>query len=208
MFVIYLLVGSDMKREDNQQTRDHILEVAREEFFSKGFGAASINTIVDAADVTKPTVYYHFKNKEGLFNALVTESYNRCYENRQGAVDETLKVSEQIAQVIAADFDFCLKQPALVRFLLAQTFNLPGEHENDLTEIHYRDYEFFRALVERGNASGEFDCPDTLSAALALQGIIDINIVAYLKMNHEQEFLSLERAKAVAKMFLDGIRGE
>lgn len=196
-----------MRRESNQQTREHILEVARQEFFSKGFGAASINTIVDAADVTKPTVYYHFKNKEGLFNALVTESYDRCYENRRGAVDESLPVAEQIAQTIAADFEFCLRQPELVRFLLAQTFNLPGESENDLTEIHYRDYEFFRDLIERGNAAGEFDCADTLSAALALQGIIAINIVSFLKMGHEKDFLCAERARALAETFLHGIAG-
>jgi len=195
-----------MKKESNQQTREHILEVARKEFFNKGFGAASINTIVEAADVTKPTVYYHFKNKEGLFSALVAESYDRCYEHRRGAVDETLSVAEQIEQVIAADFDFCLRQPELVRFLLAQTFNLPGESENDLTEIHYRDYEFFRDLIERGNASGEFVCPDTLSAALALQGIIDINIVSFLKMNHDPDFLSPGRAKEITKMFLHGIK--
>lgn len=196
-----------MKKESNQQTREHILEVARKEFFNKGYGAASINTIVDAADVTKPTVYYHFKNKEGLFNALVAESYDRCYENRKNALDETLPVGEQLVQTIAADFDFCLCQPELVRFLLAQTFNLPGESEIDLTEIHYRDYEFFRELIERGNASGEFDCADTLSAALALQGIIDINIVSYLKMNHETDFLSPARARTLAGTFLNGING-
>jgi AcrR family transcriptional regulator len=194
-----------MQKDSNQQTKDHILEVARKEFFNKGFGAASINTIVDAADVTKPTVYYHFKNKEGLFKALVAESYDRGYENRRTAVDETRPVGEQIAQVIAADFDFCLRQPELVRFLLAQTFNVPGESENDLTEILYRDYEFFRRLIERGNASGELNCADEMSAALALQGIIDINIVSFLKMNHDPDFLSPERARAIAETFLHGI---
>jgi AcrR family transcriptional regulator len=194
-----------MQKESNQQTKEHILEVARKEFFSKGYGAASINTIVDAADVTKPTVYYHFKNKEGLFNALVAESYDRCYENRKNAVDDALPISKQIAQVISADFEFCLRQPELVRFLLAQTFNVPGEYENDLTEILYRDYEFFRELIERGNASGEFDCPDAMSAALALQGIIDINIVSFLKMNHDPEFLSAARAGEITRTFLHGI---
>jgi len=194
-----------MQKESNQQTREHILEVARKEFFNKGYGAASINTIVDAADVTKPTVYYHFKNKEGLFKALVAESYDRGYENRKQAVDEALPIDEQIARVVAADFEFCLRQPELVRFLLAQTFNLPGESESDLNEILYRDYEFFRDLIERGNASGELRCPDPMSAALALQGIIDINIVSFLKMNHDPDFLSAERARAIAETFLYGI---
>ena len=87
-------------------------------------------------------------------------------------------------------------------------FSLPGESENDLTEIHYRDYEFFRDLIERGNASGEIVCPDTLSAALALQGIIDINIVSFLKMNHDPDFLSRERAREITKTFLHGIGGK
>lgn len=194
-----------MEKDSNQQTKEHILEVARKEFFNKGYGAASINTIVDAADVTKPTVYYHFKNKEGLFKALVAESYDRAYQNRRAAVDEKLPVGAQIAQTIAADFEFCLRQPELVRFLLAQTFNLPGEDSHDLTEILYRDYEFFRELIERGNSAGEFDCADPMSAALALQGIIDINIVSFLKMNHEPAFLSAERAREIAETFLHGI---
>lgn len=194
-----------MQKENIQETREHILEVARKEFFNKGYGAASINTIVDAADVTKPTVYYHFKNKEGLFKALVEESFERMFETRRTALDENLSIEKQIAQVIASDFDFCLKQPELVRFLLSQTFNLPGESDNDLTEIHYRDYEFFRQLIERGNESGELNCKDTISAALALQGIIDINIVSFLKMNHEKDFLSPKRAREITKMFLSGI---
>ncbi|MEO6589516.1 MAG: TetR/AcrR family transcriptional regulator [Pyrinomonadaceae bacterium] len=194
-----------MQKEINQETREHILEVASKEFFSKGYGAASINTIVDAADVTKPTVYYHFKNKEGLFKVLVEESYERMFDIRRKAVNEKLSIEKQIAQTIASDFDFCLKQPELVRFILAQTFDLPGETKNDLTEIHYRDYEFFRDLIERGNERGELNCKDTISAALALQGIIDINIVSFLKMNHDTDFLSPKRAKKITKMFLNGI---
>lgn len=196
-----------MKRESIEQTKEHILGAAQKEFFTKGYGAASINTIVDAADVTKPTVYYHFKNKEGLFNALVEECYERGYENRLNAINEDLPIDKQIAQVIAADFDFCLKQPELVRFVLAQTFSLPGESGNDLTEIHYRDYEFFRDLIERGNVRGELLCADTVSAALALQGIIDINIASFLKMRHEPDFLSRERAREITEMFLHGING-
>jgi AcrR family transcriptional regulator len=194
-----------MINENTGQTREHILEVSRKEFFTKGYGGASINTIVEAADVTKPTVYYYFKNKEGLFNALVEESYFRCYENRCQAVEDTLPIAEQIARVITADFDFCLKQPELVRFVLAQTFNLPDESAINLTEIHYRDYQFFHDLIDRGNQRGELNCRDTSSAAIALQGIIDINIVSFLKMNHDEEFLSPQRAGEITRTFLYGI---
>lgn len=194
-----------MSKESVKATKEHILEVARREFFSKGYEGASINTIVAAARITKPTVYYHFKNKENLFRALLHESYDHCLQNRRSALNEKLPFSEQVASVISADFRFCLASPELVRFVLAQTFALPGESEFDLTEVHYRDYRFFFDLIESGNLSGEINCRDVMSAALSLQGIIDINIVSFLKMDHEADFLSDKRAYSIAETFLNGI---
>jgi len=85
-----------MLKDNVQHTKEHILEIAREQFFKKGYAATSINTIVDAADVTKPTVYYHFKSKEGLFAALVDEAYDRCFEHRRQSVDENSATTEAI----------------------------------------------------------------------------------------------------------------
>jgi TetR/AcrR family transcriptional regulator len=193
------------KKESTEQTKKHILEVARAEFFKKGYAAASINTIVDAASVTKPTVYYHFKNKEGLFLALVKEAYSDCYEHRRAAVDEKAAASEQIRQVVAADFAFCLKQPELVQFVLSLSFSLPEEQGIDLRQIHQRDYEFYKSVIDKGLETGEFHCKDVVAAALALQGVIAINIMSYLKMGHTPDFLSEKHAAAVTQVLLEGI---
>lgn len=194
-----------MIKDTVQDTKEHILEIAREQFFKKGYAATSINTIVDAADVTKPTIYYHFKNKEGLFAALVDEAYDRCFEHRRQSVDENSATTEQLFQVISADFDFCLTQPELLRFVLSLTFTLPEEHGIEFKSKHLRDYEFFYALIERGIQSGELHCDDIMSAALGLQGIIAVNIMSFLEMKHEPYFLSPERARKVANIFIGGI---
>lgn len=187
------------------QTKKHILEVARVEFFKKGYAATSINAIVDAANITKPTVYYHFKNKEGLFAALVEEAYNDCYENRRAKVKTDSTASEQIFQVISADFGFCLAEPKLVHFVLSLTFPLPDEQTVDLQPIHLRDYEFFKQIIERGLEREEIKPISTVTAALALQGTIAINIMSFLKMRHDADFLSETRAREVAEVFLSGI---
>lgn len=194
-----------MQMKNIQQTKAHILEIAREQFFKKGYAATSINTIVDAASVTKPTVYYHFKNKEGLFAALVEEAYDRCFEHRAGAVDENAAASEKIYQIVEADFSFCLSQPELLRFVLSLTFALPDEHGINVKTKHLRDYEFFFRLIQQGIDGGELHCRDTASAALALQGIIAVNIMSFLEMGHEPEFLAPTRARDVADIFLGGI---
>ena len=191
--------------KSTEQTKAHILEVAREQFFKKGYAATSINDIIDLCDVTKPTVYYHFKNKAGLFAALVEQAYHDAYEQRREQVDQNAAAVEQIRQVVQADFAFCLAQPELVQFVLSLSFPLPDEQAIDLRQIHQRDYEFFREIIERGTASGELNCADTVSAALMLQGAIAINIMSFLKMKHDADFLSPERAREVADALLDGI---
>ena len=190
------------------ETRNHIMDVARSQFFKTGYAGTSINSIVDATKFTKPTVYYHFKNKAELFAALVHDAYDRCFEHRRKAVDPLLSVSEQLCQVIKADFAFCLATPDLVRFVVALTFALPDDHSIDLSAIHKRDHEFFRSLIERGMSTGEFNSVDAGDAAIALQGIIAINIMSYLKMGHPPEFLSSTRARDAANVLLQGIAGK
>ncbi len=51
--------------------RDRLLDVALQLFAKKGFEATSVREIASAAEVTKPTLYYYFKSKEGLYLELV-----------------------------------------------------------------------------------------------------------------------------------------
>lgn len=48
-------------------TATRIIETALRLFMQRGYRAVSINDIVRAADVTKPTLYYHFPDKEELY---------------------------------------------------------------------------------------------------------------------------------------------
>src|SRR6185369_5769364 len=51
--------------------RDRLLNVALQLFAQKGFESTSVREIASAAEVTKPTIYYYFKSKEGLYLELL-----------------------------------------------------------------------------------------------------------------------------------------
>jgi AcrR family transcriptional regulator len=57
-----------MKKSD--QTKEKILAAALDEFASKGFAGTRVDQIAQAAGVNKAMIYYHFANKEELFNEL------------------------------------------------------------------------------------------------------------------------------------------
>lgn len=52
------------------KTKEHLMLVALETFYRKGIARTSLNEIAQAAGVTRGALYWHFKNKEDLFDAL------------------------------------------------------------------------------------------------------------------------------------------
>jgi AcrR family transcriptional regulator len=57
-----------------QERREEILDAAERLFEAKGFDAASTNDILDAVGIARGTLYYHFKSKEEIMDAVVERS--------------------------------------------------------------------------------------------------------------------------------------
>jgi len=65
-------------RPKSEEKRDAIIDAASDLFLGRGLRATSMDAVADQANVSKQTVYSHFKNKEELFREVVVtkvESY-------------------------------------------------------------------------------------------------------------------------------------
>ena len=62
-------------KEEAYQTRCNLLDAALTVFYERGVAQASLDEIAKAAGVTRGTLYWHFKNKEDLFEALFQIHY-------------------------------------------------------------------------------------------------------------------------------------
>ncbi len=59
-----------------EQTNKVLLQnTAARLFSSNGYDAVGIQKIVDCAKVTKPTLYYYFKSKQGLLDAIFSDHF-------------------------------------------------------------------------------------------------------------------------------------
>ncbi len=61
---------------DNHPTKKRILEAAGEIFGTKGFKDATIRTIAKDAKVNIAAINYHFRDKEGLYGAVLEEVFH------------------------------------------------------------------------------------------------------------------------------------
>jgi AcrR family transcriptional regulator len=63
------------RAEKKARTREDIVAAARRVFLARGFHAASLDEIADAAGYTKGAVYSNFAGKDDLFLAVLDERY-------------------------------------------------------------------------------------------------------------------------------------
>src|SRR5437660_10208662 len=98
-------------RAGTSEVARHVARVAARLFAARGYDATPVRAIVEAAGVTKPTLYYHFGSKEGLAQALVTVPLTRLAERMRAIVEGPGDPVGALAEVVEAQFDFCRDDP-------------------------------------------------------------------------------------------------
>ena len=58
-------------KEAAQETRSRILDTAEQVFLQKGVSHTTLDDLAAAAGVTRGAIYWHFRNKADLFNAML-----------------------------------------------------------------------------------------------------------------------------------------
>ena len=61
------------------KTRQHLLNAALEVFWREGVTRASLQAIAQQAGVTRGALYWHFKNKEDLFESMIEQQICRFF---------------------------------------------------------------------------------------------------------------------------------
>lgn len=87
--------------KEAEERRNEILDAADELFGQKGFDGTSTNDILEKVGIARGTLYYHFKSKEDIMDALI-ERYNvRLLSVAQEiAADRSIPVIERIVRVV------------------------------------------------------------------------------------------------------------
>ncbi len=89
--------------KEAQERRNEILDVAEHLFMKKGFDGTSTNDILQAVGIARGTLYYHFKSKEDIMDALIDRmSENLLKKARISADDRAISVHERLISVIMA----------------------------------------------------------------------------------------------------------
>ena len=178
-------MGSRERRErERADTRQRILDAAREMFVDEGYEATTMRAIAERIEYTPTAIYHHFQNKEALLTELCAVDFRslaRVFQ-RIGRVTDPVERLDRIGQ---AYVEYALKNPMHYRFMFmavrppvlpeAQEYVRHGDPGEDA-------YAFLRQTCAEAIAAGRFrpdyDDPDELAQILwaGMHGIVSLQI--------------------------------
>jgi len=89
--------------KDADQRKNEILDAAETLFTLKGFDKTSTNEILEAVGIARGTLYYHFKSKEDIMDALIERHTSRLLKAaKEIAEDKSKPVYDRIIQSVRA----------------------------------------------------------------------------------------------------------
>jgi TetR/AcrR family transcriptional regulator len=183
--------------------RQRLLDCALVLFSLRGYDAVGVREVVEAAGVTKPTLYHYFQSKRGLLDALLERDAGRLYSEIMNRAAYRGDLVLTLENILKTYFSFAQSNSAYYRMQLGMYFSAPDSEGNQairpyaLAQHRLLEEIFTQAVEDHGNLRGRH-----ARYAAAFLGVTNAMIGLYL--NEEIE-LTDELVHQTIHQFMHGI---
>jgi TetR/AcrR family transcriptional regulator len=188
----------------NGSVRQRLLEGAAELFTQKGYAATTVREIVAAAGVTKPVLYYYFRNKEGIYLELMRGSFAKMDDLLAGSREDLGTVTQRVLRLCDRLYSLFMEHVKVARVMYAIYY---GPHQGapffDFDAYHNKFREALQRLMEEGIRQGEFRKGNPEEMAWAIIGAV--NVAMEVHLTHSEWALGSEGLARVLGLIFQGI---
>ena len=127
------------------ERRAQLLGVARRLFARDGYRGASMESIAEAAGVTKPVLYQHFSSKRALYESLLANELGRLTQELETAFSQAGGNEERLRRGFGAYVDFVDRNEDAFRLLFTEALGLDADFQEQVAQ--FRRWVAGRAAV-------------------------------------------------------------
>jgi len=168
--------GSDNTSRADSEER--VLTSAVRLFSARGYDGTSIREIIEDAGVTRPVLYYYFKNKEDLFCQIIEREFERHYRSLDDIIAAHTACRACLHALVTHVFARVEESPETVRmmvrfFLASPDTKLRLDREQLEAERIGRIVQIMQAGLDRG----EILEGDAVTLAVVFSGLVDMHVM-------------------------------
>jgi len=159
---------------------NRILETALELFSERGYDGTSVREICEAAHITKPTLYYFYGNKDGVFRALVLGALEEVRHEVELGLAASGPLVERLKLITRGFFVRINAQPKLWRFIQASLWMPSLAQVDDMHHIYVDMCQRIASAMQQAEAAGELQPGPAATRMLVLTGGISEALCNFL----------------------------
>ena len=178
-------MGVKERRErEKSETRDKILDAARELFVTEGYDGVSMRRVAEKIEYSPTAIYVHFADKNELFRELCHQDYARLAEVFQGSAVPIDPV-ERLKQIGRTYIDFGVHYPNHYRFMFMTPHPAMEPNEDECEKKGNPELDAYAFLkwavqqaIDAGRLREELVDAELVSQTVwaAVHGVISLNI--------------------------------
>lgn len=154
------------------ETRAMILAAAERVFAKAGLDGARIDAIAAAAGVNKALLYYYFKSKDGLYEAVMEDHFREFNRQALAVLEAPEAAGAVLLRYVSLYFDFISTRRRYAA-LYQQLMTTRGRPLERLARKYLVPRNTaFNKLLERGVRTGEFRRADARHTAMSVVSLI------------------------------------
>lgn len=204
----------DRRKREKDQRRSAILNAARKLFFEKGFRYVTVENIARKAELSKGSIYLHFRSKEEIYTQILLNDIDK-FNKKSSLIFQNGKSAAELVMDFAFIYvDFFLNDRELFRIMMTfmlhtEDMNLAETVNQHIIEATNNTVKIIETILQQGIEKGEF--PSDINLRLSrnamwglLNGIISLHLFTGKEANKEERIRSA--VKASLDIFINGLR--
>jgi TetR/AcrR family transcriptional regulator len=185
-----------------EESRAAILKAAVREFAREGVAGARTDAIARSAGVNKALLYYYFKDKEALYEAVLDEVFSGVRTAIHSALSQSLTPRDRLMAYVRAHFDYIASNPLYPRIVHAE-FLRAGRDPSRLQGVakqYFRPvFSDLSSLLKEGAASGDFRRVDPIQFIPSMIAVITFYFITAPIMRVMAGFDPMSPARIAAR---------
>ncbi len=192
---------------ENGSARQRLLSAATDLFTQRGYAATTVREIVGAAGVTKPVLYYYFRNKEGIYLELMREAFTRLDELIDGSQGDPGSATQKLLRLCDRTYTLFMENVKVARVMYSIYYGpQQGAPFFDFDAYHLKFQAAVRGLIQEGIRKGEFRKGNPEDMTWAILGAV--NVAMEVHLGHTELELGREGLARVLNLIFQGISAE
>jgi TetR/AcrR family fatty acid metabolism transcriptional regulator len=186
---------------DKAATRERILQAAMAVFAERGYASTSVDEIARRAGSSKGGVYFHFPNKQAIFEALIAELVTVLEHSVREAIGREHGALARVDAALSVVIHTFSAHRSLTHLLLVETSGLGPPFDQEVRAARGMFIGVIESYLAQAVEEGSIPPLDTGVAACVWLGAINEVVLRWL-LDETADTTSLDRALPALRSIL------